>query len=108
MTAPQARKLRTEARFLGYSAIVASWLLLTAATLGVEIPLDGVPVFVVTVIGTGLILWGSFKTKVEKLEEGQRSNQEEIEKRLSREVFIQFHGDLTDRLERIERKVDAK
>lgn len=108
MTATRARRLRTEARWVGYGAIVLSWLTLTAATMGIEIPLDGVPVFVVTVIGTGLILWGSFKTKVEKLEEGQRSNQEEIEKRLSRDVFIQFHGDLTDRLERIERKVDAK
>lgn len=99
MTAHQARRVRAEARWTGYGVLFLTWLALTAGSLGAAIAIEGWMVTVATVVGGGLILWGSFKTKVERLEQ-------EVEKRLSREVFTQFHGDLVARLDRIEEKQD--
>lgn len=99
MTVRQAQRLRAEARWTGAAVLVTAWFALTAASLGAAIAIEGWMVTVATVVGGGLILWGSFKTKVERLEQ-------EVEKRLSREVFTQFHGDLVARLDRIEEKQD--
>ena len=108
MTAPQARRARAEARWLGYALLTLTWLALSAASLGAEIQIEGWMVTVATVVGGGLILWGSMKTRVERLEEDRKADRAEIEKRLSREVFTQFYDDLVDRLERIEKKQDQK
>lgn len=108
MTAHQARRVRTEARWIGYGLWFLTWACLTAGSLGAAIEIEGWMVTAATVVGGGLILWGSMKTRVERLEEDRRNDRLEIEKRLSQSVFVQFQGDLTDRLDRIEGKIDRK
>lgn len=112
MTAHRAKVLRRDARWLGAVLLFLSWMTLSAATLGAAIEVEGWMLTVATIAGGGLIIWGSFKTRVEKLEEAQKADRvhqdREVEKRLSTAVFTQFQGDLTDRLERIERKLDGR
>ena len=99
MTAAQSRSTRHRARLGGGLLIVFVWLCLTAAW-ATDAVFDGTILEVAGVLGAGLILWGSVKTKVERLEN-------EVEKRLTRDVFVQFHQDLTYRLGRIEDKMDG-
>ncbi|MBK8006757.1 MAG: hypothetical protein IPK12_23495 [Gemmatimonadetes bacterium] len=112
MTAHRAQELRRDARWVGGGLILFAWLVLTAASAGAAIDVPGWLIALLSASGTGLVLWGSFKTRVEKLEEARREDRayqdREMEKRLSTAVFTQFQGDLTDRLERIERKIDGR
>lgn len=108
MTAQQARRVRAEARWIGYGMLFLTWLTLTAGSLGASIAIEGWMITVATVVGGGLILWGSLKTKVERLEEDRKADRVEIEKRLSREVFTQFYDDLISRLNRIEENQERR
>lgn len=104
MTARQMFRYRHHARFAGITLIVGLWLMLTGA-LG-EIVMPAWATGMVGAIGTGLVVWGSTKTRIEKLEQKAAELNAAIGERITREVFTQHVHAHVERLDRIEKGND--
>lgn len=102
MTAAQVFQWRTYARLTGGVLLFMSWFLITGAVGEIDVP--GWTTGLVGAFSTGLIIWGSLRTKVEKLEK-------EVEARVTKDVFALHVSGTVSRLDRIEQgndRVEAK
>ncbi len=97
MTAQRVRVLKQESRWIGGGLLFLAWLSLTGATGDITIPVWASGLL--GAAGTGAIVWGSTKAKVDRLEA-------DMKERVSVAVFTQFKDDLNGRLDRIQDAVE--
>lgn len=97
MTATQLFHWRHHARWAGISILASLWLLVTGAIGDIVLPtwMAGAG----GALATGLVVWGSVKTKVERLES-------EVQRRVTTELFAMHVQNHTERFDRIETKLD--
>lgn len=97
------RRLKRRARAAGYCLVLFAWAMLTGA-LG-DLPNWG-PELVV-IIGGGLIIWGSSKTKLDVLERAHTDFKVELEKRASKEMLTVHMEHINGRFDRLEDRLNS-
>lgn len=97
MTAQRLSLWRHHARWTGITVLTGLWVILTGAIGDIVLPtwMAGAG----GALATGLVVWGSVKTKVEKLEG-------EMQRRVTTELFAMHVRTHTERFDRIEDKLD--